>query len=125
MFARDDWRLSAEDFLDRWSSVRMCVVGSAGGKGQPHLAVIHAGFQDDGKLTFRMYRGSLREKDFEVNPRLALNKYTPEGAVMTVYGRPRVVPGSDAEAPPGSGRVAALVEVEISRIYAMQPQRNG
>lgn len=118
VFARPDWRLSAEDFLRMWSSQRWCTIASVGPNGQPHIAVIHADFQEDGRLTMRMFTGSVRAKDIVLNSRVALSKNL-DGAVAMVYGRAEPVPGTEAVR-----REAETVEVTInvSRIYAMRPR---
>ena len=118
VFARDDWRLSARDFLDFWAAQRICTVASVGSEGQPHIAVVHAGFQNDGRLTMRMFTGSVRAKDFVTNSRVALSKNL-DGAVGMVYGRAHAIPGTEAVR-----QAAETVEVEIAitRIYAMKPK---
>ena len=118
VFSRDDWRLPAGQFLEFWAAQRICTVTSVGPRGQPHIAVVHAGFGDDGRLTMRMYTGSIRAKDFLTNSRVALSKNL-DGAVAMVYGRARVVPGTEAVR-----QAAETVEVEIAitRIYAMKPR---
>lgn len=121
-FGRDDWRFDAKTFLDAWNNVRMCTVGSASAKGNPHLAAIHANFQPDGRLTMRMFTKSVREKDFGENPRVALQKFTEQGGVMTVYGKPKVVPGTEMAGRSPEQPPTVEVEIDITRIYAMQPQ---
>jgi predicted pyridoxine 5'-phosphate oxidase superfamily flavin-nucleotide-binding protein len=123
-FSRDDWRLNAESFLDSWNDVRMCIVGSASKDGKPHLAAIHANFTDDGRLTMRMFEESVRQKDFAENPRVALSKVTPTGGVMTVYGKPREVEGTLMPSRSGVGPGTVEVEIDINRIYAMQPAQS-
>ncbi|MFN8533983.1 MAG: pyridoxamine 5'-phosphate oxidase family protein [Dehalococcoidia bacterium] len=117
-FARDDWRLDAERFLDAWHEQRACTVASVGPKGQPHLAMIHADFQPDGRMTMRMFTNSVRRTDFLENNRVALQKNF-DGAVMTVYGRAKVVPGTETLS---RGVESVEVEIEPTRIYAMKPQ---
>ena len=118
VFARDDWRFDAPGFLAMWAAQRWCTVASVGAKGQPHIAVVHADFQPDGRLTMRMFTGAVRARDIAANPRVALSKNL-DGAVAMVYGRARVVPGTEAVR-----REAETVEVEIdvTRIYAMKPR---
>jgi len=118
VFARDDWRFDAAGFLAMWAAQRWCTVASVGAKGQPHIAVVHADFQPDGRLTMRMFTGAVRARDIVANPRVALSKNL-DGAVAMVYGRARVVPGTEAVR-----REAETVEVEIdvTRIYAMKPR---
>jgi len=120
VFARDDWRLSAEDFLAMWGGQRWCTVSSVGSNGQPHIAVIHADFQDDGRLTMRMFTGSVRAQDLRTNNRVALSKNS-DGAVAMVYGRAKVVPGTESTR--GSAETVE-VEIDVRRIYAMKPKRD-
>ena len=123
VFARDDWRLSAEQFLDAWKEHHMCAVATTGPKGQPHLAIIEtANFDDDGKLTMRMYEGSVRQKDLAANPRIALTKSVSRGPVLTVYGRATETPDSGVD---GYGGTTVESVIEITRIYAMVPKREG
>jgi hypothetical protein len=119
VFSRADWRLGAQAFLEMWNGQRWCTIASVGPAGQPHIAVIHAEFQPDGRLTMRMFTGAVRAKDIAANSRVALSKNL-DGAVAMVYGRARVVPGTEAVR-----RDAETVEVEIDvrRIYAMRPAR--
>ncbi len=118
VFGRDDWRLTAEEFLEMWRGQRWCTISTVGPKGQPHIAVIHSDFQDDGRLTMRMFTGSVRAQDLKTNDRVALSK-NADGAVAMIYGRARVVPGTESVR-----RDAETVEVEIAvrRIYAMRPR---
>jgi hypothetical protein len=124
-FGRDDWRFDAETFLNTWNDTRMCTVASASAEGHPHMAVIHANFDDQGVLSMRMLDGAVREKDFAANPRVALGKHTQDGAVMTVYGKPRVIPDSfkGPMGGDGSGPGSNRVEIDVTRIYAMKPRR--
>lgn len=119
VFARPDWRLSASEFLEMWSGQRWCTVASVGQQAQPHLALVHADFQSDGRLTMRMFTGSAREADILANPRVALAKNL-EGAAATVYGRARVVSGTAATRHDAE---TVEVEVDVTRIYAMRPRR--
>ncbi|MCS6801598.1 MAG: pyridoxamine 5'-phosphate oxidase family protein [Chloroflexota bacterium] len=120
IFARDDWRFNAEQFMEFWQNTHWCTVASVGPNGQPHLAVIHSYFQPDGRLTMRMFTNSLRAKDLQTNNRVALNK-NADGAVATVYGRARIVPGSEAVR---QGAESVEVEIDITSIYAMKPKRD-
>lgn len=117
VFTRSDWRLSATDFLDMWTAQRWCTIASVGPKGQPHIAVIHADFQPDGRLTMRMFTGAVRARDIATNDRVALSKNL-DGAVAMVYGRAHPVPGTEAVRHESE---TVEVEVEVRRIYAMRP----
>jgi len=118
VFAREDWRCDAAAFLAIWQAQRWCTVSSVGPKGQPHIAVVHAGFGPDGRLTMRMFTGSVRAKDIAANPRIALSKNL-DGAVAMVYGRARAVAGTEAVR---QGAETVEVEVDVTRIYAMKPR---
>lgn len=118
VFARPGWRLDARGFLEMWASQRWCTVASVGPNGQPHIAVIHADFQPDGRLTMRMFTGSVRARDIAANPRVALSKHSPDGAVAMVYGTARPVPGTEAVRHESE---TVEVEIAIRRIYAMRP----
>ncbi|MGE0134767.1 MAG: pyridoxamine 5'-phosphate oxidase family protein [Dehalococcoidia bacterium] len=118
VFARPDWRLGARDFLEMWSGQRWCTIASVGPQGQPHIAVVHADFQPDGRLTMRMFTGSVRARDIQTNDRVALSKDL-DGAVAMVYGRARRVPGTEAVRQDSE---TVEVEVQVRRIYAMRPR---
>jgi len=120
VFARPDWRLSAAEFLEMWSSQRWCTIASVGAQGQPHIALIHADFQPDGRLTMRMFTNAVRAQDIARNDRVALAKNL-DGAAATVYGRARVVPGTERTLHEAE---TVEVEVEVRRIYAMKPRRD-
>jgi hypothetical protein len=118
VFARADWRLAAAEFLAMWRSQRICTVASVGPRGQPHIAVVHADFHADGRLTMRMFTGAVRARDIAANDRIALSKHL-DGAVAMLYGRARPVPGTEAVR-----QSAETIEVEITptRLYAMKPR---
>ena len=120
VFARDAWRLSADAFLAMWRTQRICTVSSVGPSGQPHIAVVHAAFGDDGRLTMRMFTGSVRAQDIRTNNRVALSKHL-DGAVAMLYGRAHPVPGTEAVR-----QAAETIEVDVhlTRIYAMRPARS-
>ena len=118
VFARPEWRLPAREFLEMWSSQRWCTIASVGAQGQPHIAVIHADFQPDGRLTMRMFTNAVRARDIARNDRVALSKNL-DGAVAMVYGRARVLPGTERTVRESE---TVEVEVEVRRIYAMKPQ---
>lgn len=118
VFARDDWRFDAPGFLAMWAAQRWCTVASVGAKGQPHIAVVHADFQPDGRLTMRMFTGAVRARDIAANPRVALSKNL-DGAVAMVYGRARAVPGTEAVRHEAE---TVEVEIDVTRIYAMKPR---
>lgn len=118
VFARDDWRFDAPGFLAMWAAQRWCTVASVGAKGQPHIAVVHADFQPDGRLTMRMFTGAVRARDIAANPRVALSKNL-DGAVAMVYGRARVVLGTEAVRHEAE---TVEVEIDVTRIYAMKPR---
>jgi hypothetical protein len=120
VFARPEWRLDAAAFLEMWGAQRWCTIASVGAAGQPHIAVIHADFQPDGRLTMRMFTGAVRAQDIAANPRVALSKNL-DGAVAMVYGRASVVPGTAAVR---RGAETVEVEIEVTRIYAMRPKRD-
>lgn len=117
VFARSDWRLSATEFLEMWATQRWCTIASVGPQGQPHIAVIHADFQPDGRLTMRMFTGSVRARDIVANRRVALSKNL-DGAVAMVYGRAHLVAGTEAVRHEAE---TVEVEIEVRRIYAMRP----
>lgn len=124
VFARDDWRLPAAEFLDLWKENRWVVVSSVGSKGQPHSAVVHAEF-DGADLKMWVFDQSIRARDLQSNPRVSLVKYSPEGVVMTVYGRASRIEGASRalNTAGGGGRTINQYLIDVTRIYAMRPGR--
>jgi len=118
VFARESWRFSADDFLEMWAAQRICTVASVGAKGQPHIAVVQADFQEDGRLTMRMFTGAVRARDIAANSRVALSKNL-DGAVAMIYGRACPVPGTEAVR---QGAETIEVVIDVTRIYAMKPK---
>jgi hypothetical protein len=118
VFAREGWRCSALEFLEMWSKQRWCTVASVGPQGQPHIAVVHVDFQPDGRLTMRMFTGSVRARDIALNSRIALSKNL-DGAVAMVYGRARPIPDTEVTRHESE---TIEVEVDVTRIYAMKPR---
>jgi pyridoxine/pyridoxamine 5'-phosphate oxidase len=127
IFAREGWKLGAEDFLKKWSEVRMVVVSSVGANGAPHSAVVHADFHDDGDMKMMVFTGSVRAQDLTTNPRVALCKYAEDGTVMTVYGKATPIAGTERplDSAGGGGRAVQQYKVDVQRIYAMKPQGRG
>ena len=121
-------QMSAAEFVEFWSSVRLVAMATVGDKGQPHLAPVHA--QIAGRtLKLVIYDNTVRRADLARNPRVGFTTCNDEGAAVIVYGRAREVSGSIRDARPGqSGNPRRVIEIEvaITRIYAMRaPQRSS
>lgn len=115
-------QMSAEQFVEFWSRVRLVAMATVGDKGQPHLAPVHAQIAG-AKLKLVIYDNTVRRGDLVRNPRVAFTTWDSDGAAVIVYGRAREVAGSMRDARPGqSGRPRRVIgiEVALTRIYAMR-----
>jgi hypothetical protein len=120
-------QMTAAEFVEFWSSVRLVAMATVGAKGQPHLAPVHAQIAGT-SLKLVIYDNTVRRADLARNPRVGFTTWNDEGAAVIVYGSAREVPGSIRDARSGqSGKPRRVIgiEVAISRIYAMRaPQRS-
>ncbi|MGD0117938.1 MAG: pyridoxamine 5'-phosphate oxidase family protein [Candidatus Binatus sp.] len=119
-------QMTAAEFVEFWSSVRLVAMATVGAKGQPHLAPVHAQIAGT-SLKLVIYDNTVRRGDLARNPRVGFTTWNDEGAAVIVYGKAREVPDSIRDARSGqSGKPRRVIgiEVAISRIYAMRaPQR--
>ena len=122
-FDKPDRRLDAASFLDRWNSIYMCSVASYGSREWPHLGAIKLPFGDDGSLVMLLYRGSVRERDLVVNPRVALQKHHDDGTVLTIYAR--TLPSDGTTLVDGKGRAHTHVRLQPVRAYGVGPYTSG
>ncbi len=120
-------QMTAAEFVEFWSSIRLVAMATVGAKGQPHLAPVHAQIAGT-TLKLVIYDNTVRRADLARNPRVGFTTWNDEGAAAIVYGRAREMAGSIRDARPGqSGKPRRVigVEVAITRIYAMRaPQRS-
>lgn len=121
-------QMTAAEFVEFWSSVRLVAMVTVGDKGQPHLAPVHAQIVGT-TLKLVVYDNTIRRADLARNPRVGFTTWDDHGAAVIVYGRAHEVPGSVRDARPGqSGQPRRVIgiEVTITRIYAMRaPQRSA
>jgi hypothetical protein len=121
-------QMTATEFVEFWSSVRLVAMGTVGDKGQPHLAPVHAQIAGT-SLKLVIYDNTVRRADLARNPRVGFTTWNDQGAAVIIYGRAREVPNSIRDARAGqSGKPRRVIgiEVAISRIYAMRaPQRSS
>jgi hypothetical protein len=119
-------QMTAAEFVEFWSSVRLVAMATVGDKGQPHLAPVHAQIAGT-SLKLVIYDNTIRRADLARNPRVGFTTWNDAGAAVIVYGRAREVAGSIREARAGqSGTPRRVIEIEvaITRIYAMRaPQK--
>jgi len=120
-------QMNAAEFVEFWSSVRLVAMATVGGKGQPHLAPVHAQIAGT-TLKLVVYDNTMRRADLAHNPRVGFTTWNDAGAAVIVYGRAHEVADSIREARPGqSGKPRRVIgiEVAITRIYAMRaPQKS-
>ena len=122
-FGKPERRLHAHAFLSTWNSIYMCAVATTSEGGTAHLAALPVWFEADGTLRMLLYTESVRAGDLATRPRVALQKQQDDGVVLTVYGTTRIVPGTDGTDPRGRNHV--VLEIDISRIYALGPYVSG
>jgi hypothetical protein len=120
-------QMTAAEFVEFWSSVRLVAMATVGDQRQPHLAPVHAQIAGT-SLKLVIYDNTIRRADLARNPRVGFTTWNDVGAAVIVYGRARELPGSIRDARAGqSGKPRRVIgiEVAITRIYAMRaPQRS-
>jgi Pyridoxamine 5'-phosphate oxidase len=115
-------QMSAAEFVEFWQSVRLVAMATAGEKGNPHIAPVHARL-DGTRLRLVIYDNTLRRHDIAANPHVAFSTWGTDGAAAIVYGVAREVAGSlrpARAAQSGKPRQVIELEVELTRIYAMR-----
>ena len=121
-FDRAERQMTAAELVAFWNGAPLKAMATVGHNSAPHIAPVHAEFVA-GRLRSTIYENALRRRDLQTNPQVALTTWGPHGAAAIVYGRAREIAGSLRETRPGaSGRPRRTValEIEITRIYAMQ-----
>ncbi|MDO8431201.1 MAG: pyridoxamine 5'-phosphate oxidase family protein [Candidatus Binatus sp.] len=121
-------QMTAPQFVEFWTSVRLVAMATVGDHGQPHIAPVHARIEG-ATLRLVIYDNTVRRVDLSRNPRVAFTTWDADGAAAIVYGRAREIDGSIRDARPGqSGKPRSVVEIEVTltRIYAMRaPSRSS
>jgi hypothetical protein len=115
-------QMTAAEFVEFWSSVRLVAMATVGAQGQPHLAPVHAQIAGT-SLKLVIYDNTIRRADLARNPRVGFTTWNDVGAAVIVYGRAREVTGSIRDARAGqSGKPRRVIEIEVAltRIYAMR-----
>jgi hypothetical protein len=123
-FDRSERRMSAVEFVTFWNASRMKAMATAGARGAPHIAPVHAEFVA-GRLRTTIYENALRRRDIAARPQVALTTWGANGAAAIVYGIARELPGSLRDTRPGSSggaRRTVALDIEVTRIYAMGPR---
>jgi hypothetical protein len=121
-FDHTERRLTARQFVELWNSCRLKAMATVGAKGKPHIAPVHAEFVS-GRLRSTIFEDAVRLRDIETNPDVAFTTWGPNGASAIVYGRARVLPGSQRDSRPGArgaARRTVALEIDLTRIYAMK-----
>lgn len=114
-------RMTADQLYEFWQGIRLVAMATVGGKGQPHIAPVHAVLAGN-VLTVSVYEDAVRRRDLQANDRVAFTAWDHDGAVAILYGRANESPGSLRDARPAqSGRERKVVEivVRLTRVYAM------
>ena len=122
--AHPERQMTAAEFVCFWNSSRTKAMATVGKSGQPHIAPIHAEFVA-GRLRTTIYESAVRRRDIRDNPHVALTTWGPGGAAAIVYGRAREIGGSLRDTRPGATgrpRRTVTLEIEVTRVYAMQPK---
>ncbi|MBQ1026074.1 hypothetical protein [Micromonospora sp. C95] len=115
--------LPARDFLETWNSIYMCAVATYGSSRWPHLAAVKLQFDRSASLNMFLYLDTVRERDLQTSPRLALQKQRDDGTVLTCYARA----GARATAPitDARGRSHVVLPLEPVRMYGIGPYVSG
>ena len=115
-------QMTAAQFVEFWSGVRLVAMATVGDHGQPHIAPVHARIEG-ALLKLVIYDNTVRRADLMRNPRVAFTTWDAEGAAAIVYGHASEIAGSirDARAGQiGKPRHVVGIEVRLTRIYAMR-----
>jgi hypothetical protein len=115
-------QMTAAQFVEFWSGVRLVAMATVGDHGQPHIAPVHARIEG-ASLKLVIYDNTVRRADLVRNSRVAFTTWNAEGAAAIVYGRASEIPGSIRDARAGQSgkpRHVVGVEVKLTRIYAMR-----
>jgi pyridoxamine 5'-phosphate oxidase-like protein len=115
-------QMTAPQFVEFWSSVRLVAMVTVGSAGQPHIAPVHAHIEG-ANLRLVIYDNTVRRTDLNRNQRVAFTTWNADGAAAIVYGRAREIEGSIRDARPGQSgqpRSVVTIEVQLTRIYAMR-----
>lgn len=122
-YGKPERRLHAAEFLTTWNSIYMCAVASHGTTQWPHVASIKLLFDDDAELVTLVYEGSVRHRDLQASPRMALQKHRDDGTMLTCYAQVRDVlsePTVDAR-----GRSSVRVALTPVRLFGIGPYVTG
>lgn len=119
-FDKDERRLDAEALREFWRETRMFAVSTVGANGAPHIAPVHVTLADDDSLQMAIFEDSVRLRDLQRDPRIAITSWAPDGRIAIVYGRASEIPDSRREVR-DPGRFIRMMRIEIDRAYAMRP----
>ncbi len=121
-FDRMERHMDAAELVAFWNDTKVKAMATVSPKGLPHIAPIHASFED-GVLRTTIYVDAVRRIDIRSNPEVALSTWGEGGLAAILYGRAYEIDGSEKEAHTGasgtSRRVIGL-RIDVHRIYAMK-----
>ncbi len=121
-----DRQMTAAELVEFWRGTGLVAMTTVGPQGQPHSAPVHARLEG-ATLRLVIYENTVRRKDLATNPRVAFTTWR-DGAALIAYGRAHEVPDSIREARQsrsGAARNVVVIQVDLTRIYAMRaPDRD-
>jgi len=123
-FDRPDRHMDAAELVRFWNGTKVKAMATVSPEGRPHIAPIHASFQN-GTLRTTIYTNAARRADIRANPEVALSTWGAGGAAVILYGRAREIPESERETRVGASgaqRRTVALEIELTRVYAMKPR---
>jgi len=121
-FDRSERHMDAAEFVAFWNSTKVKAMATVSPKGVPHIAPIHASFEE-GVLTTSIYIDAVRRRDIRSNPEVALSTWGEGGLAAILYGRAYEIDGSEKETQAGASgapRRTIRLRIDVHRIYAMK-----
>lgn len=121
-----DRHMDGDAFRAFVDDVRLWAMATSGSEGRPHIAPVHMRLTDEDALQMTIHTDSVRMRDVQRDPRVAFTGWADGGRMAIIYGRASIIPESKGVSSAG-GREKPVVRLRIdpTRIYAMDPQRDG
>ena len=118
-------QMPADGFRAFMAEVRLWAMATTGQSGSPHIAPVHLRLTEDDRLQMTIHTESVRMRDIGRDARVAFTGWASGGKMAIIYGTASVIPGSEGVSTAG-GREKPIVRLEIepTRIYAMDPDRS-
>lgn len=118
-------QMDAQGLLEFWQRSKVVSMTTVGPQGQPHTAPVHARLLGN-RLSLVIYDHTVRRRDLATNPRVSFCTWGDKGEVVLMYGRAKEVEGSlrpARETQAGDARNVVEIDVQLTRIYAMQGRK--